>query len=423
MTPFLLSRKRNLLRRALCRALLGLIVLLGLLCRPSALLAQQVGGASAAESDSIPLLVRKQIEQLVKDLGHAYFPRREEAMSRLEKLGLLAVPALEAARRHEQLEIRHRVLRLLALTEVQSAQAHLEAFQKDADGRQNTTLPGFQAFRKIAGDGAQARAFFAKMYAAERQLLHAYERDPSAAVELMRNRYGFYRTTGIPELLPLESIAAMLLVALEERAKFSKDAAMYLLGHVTQDHVRFEFRKLASSEKPAGPGSAACKIFQKWLSTPIYDERLLAVLEMHCHRAPYDDGKQELLNFVAKILADPAFREKNAPEHVCMRVAAMSALQCAVPAWKAPAPGTMNRYVELLDSYLDDSAKGPYGVQVRDVAILTLNRFVPFPGGWKFKSFRSLDQPKILSFEAASYTSDEVRQAAIHKWRAKRKAG
>ncbi|MFO0851406.1 MAG: hypothetical protein U0871_23040 [Gemmataceae bacterium] len=125
------------------------------------LLAVTVVPAPAADP-AVPPEARTRAEELVRALGSPAFSDRDRATRELRKLGRLALPALIAARRDDNPEVRMRAAWLLPTAESDAVRVRLEAFLADEDGTTAHDLPGWPQFRRVAGADRSARELFAE---------------------------------------------------------------------------------------------------------------------------------------------------------------------------------------------------------------------------------------------------------------------
>lgn len=110
----------------------------------------------------VPPDTRTRAEELVRALGSPAFADRDRATRELRKLGRLALPALVAARRDDNPEVRMRAGWLLPTAESDAVRVRLEAFLADEDGTGTHDLPGWPQFRRVAGTDRPARELFAE---------------------------------------------------------------------------------------------------------------------------------------------------------------------------------------------------------------------------------------------------------------------
>src|SRR5262249_40685360 len=117
-------------------------------------------------------------ENLVRALGDHSYKVREQAGIDLLQLGRSAFAALQQGMQDENPEIRARCRRLWPRIFDLDLQARLDAFTADTDGKQVHDLPGWERFRKMAGDDRPARELFALMVRADGALMDQAENRP-----------------------------------------------------------------------------------------------------------------------------------------------------------------------------------------------------------------------------------------------------
>ena len=178
--------------------------------------------------------VQVRCRALVRQLGSEEYEEREEAQKRLAALGRSARAALlDGVSTSPDPEIRTRCAQLLPTASALDAQAKLETFLADADGRYEHDLAGWKRFRAVACDQwtfcghtlwsdpareKAARQIFVDMLAtqANRRLLLAIDGSRLELTELvvarkleLYERRGF-RGEGIGRELTLEEVGALL---------------------------------------------------------------------------------------------------------------------------------------------------------------------------------------------------------------------
>jgi outer membrane protein assembly factor BamB len=127
----------------------------------------------SAPQDSLPSA--ESLAQWVQQLGDPAFSVRSDAAERLMAAGIVAREACRAGLHSGDPEIRAACRRVLAIILDRDHRGRLDAFLADSEGRQTCDLPGWAAFRAIAGDGPEARALFAAMQRYETSTLESLE--------------------------------------------------------------------------------------------------------------------------------------------------------------------------------------------------------------------------------------------------------
>jgi hypothetical protein len=114
------------------------------------------------------------VDALVLQLGDSSFQRREEAARQLAKLGREAIPALERGLEHRDAEVRHQVVRLLALANRSERELLLAAFLEGHEPGA-PEFPGWGVVRQAYGQGCETRRLFVGMVRAEPELMQSLD--------------------------------------------------------------------------------------------------------------------------------------------------------------------------------------------------------------------------------------------------------
>lgn len=247
---------------------------------PLMLMTSLASGSEEASSGTFPedLELSQRAEQLVEDLGHSQFSRREQAADELKKLGLAARDALKSARRHPDAEIRFRSRRIFAIIQETDFLVRLEAFAKDLDGINSLSLPGWDRFQQAVGSSHDARALFVEMQRAEPELLEASEADSKRAAELFGERcrklYSARLPNGSRVEVPSSSVAALLFVAGTNDRAISLDSSSVLGYLCTQ--AAFQ-RSMSKQDRRELLKELMAHWFQHEQSRPTYQTLSLAM--------------------------------------------------------------------------------------------------------------------------------------------------
>jgi hypothetical protein len=101
---------------------------------------------------------------LVEKLASEVFEEREEAQDELAKMGRLAMPALlEGLNANPSPEVRFRCQALIPRASHDDIQARLATFLADTEGKFEHDMPGWNEFRKLAGESSVSRATFVEL--------------------------------------------------------------------------------------------------------------------------------------------------------------------------------------------------------------------------------------------------------------------
>lgn len=115
------------------------------------------------------------IALLVEQLGASGFAEREEANRLLLEIGADTLPALRAAERHTSVEVRERARRIRVEIDKAVFEQVTKRFILEPDSQQSFGLPGWNAFRKIAGDARTSKLLFVLMLRNQRDLAQYVE--------------------------------------------------------------------------------------------------------------------------------------------------------------------------------------------------------------------------------------------------------
>ena len=134
----------------------------------------------AGAIDPTPTL--SEIDQWIKELGHSQFFVRERAQQKLLDAGSVARDALQEASKNPNLEIRSRAARLLANVRRTEFQRRVENFL--AGKKMEDPLPGWESFRKLAGESEKTKLLFVDVVKGDEALLEAVESGKDVSAEL-----------------------------------------------------------------------------------------------------------------------------------------------------------------------------------------------------------------------------------------------
>jgi hypothetical protein len=127
---------------------------------------------------------RARVHELVLSLGSRDYRTREKATQDLSEMGRAAYAELRHGADDPDPEIRARCNRLLPHAYELEMKARIDAFVADTQGKHVHDLPGWERFRKLLGEDAIARDFFASMVRLDSRLMDAVERQsPSFGLE------------------------------------------------------------------------------------------------------------------------------------------------------------------------------------------------------------------------------------------------
>jgi hypothetical protein len=208
-------------------------------------------------------------EDLVRRLGDHSFEAREQASKELLRLGLAAKPALLAGARDPDLEIRRRCNDLLPAILEADRLVRLEAFIADKEGKRKHDLPGWERYRRVAGEDPAARELFVAMQRREPAFLTEAAKDSNRAGEacaalcgqLYQKLYG--GPSGSGRQLDLADLAPLLLVAGDPRTRVPDPARGMVCNFLYQPQARAAL---------ITPGSPFRKLALTWMERQTDDE-------------------------------------------------------------------------------------------------------------------------------------------------------
>jgi hypothetical protein len=350
----------------------------------------------------------QQIGQWIEQLDHDSYAIRQAAAEQLLNAGMPARgPLLEVAEGPDP-ETRAAARRLVALIDRTEFHRRLDAFARDADGRQGLTLPGWELFRKRVGQDPAARELFVDMQRQEGALLAA--------------------TFGVPSQ-PLDDVW-------EER-----------LVRLVQWQVTVGDRSV-----PPSLGTCATMLFLGSISETEVSDRGAVLVENLIQRPPIRENMQagNFRDAVRRLVVGWIMYCPNRNEVILSRrlyMASMNQLHETLPLaldiaqaadeFANVQPPTRaaavllvgqlgdREHVSQLEPLLDDAtvcaAVGPGGaaanVQLRDVALVVLLHLTgQQPAEYGYVHAR-LQPEQMFQLQTLSVQSDEQRAAALQKWR------
>lgn len=202
-------------------------------------LALSVGLANIAPANT-PVLSPKEREdavQLVTRLGNPSFKVREDAASRLVRLGRAVEPVLRQGLTYPDAEVRRRCERLIPLALNYDLEKQIRAFQADKDEKNPPVLPGWAKFKEAAGADDAARSLFVDMHRIDTEYMEQLEKDPAAAAKKLSARAegvynnmfngGWGRMT-----VTVEQVAFLLYPYMALKSKLDHNTQMYFTNGI-----------------------------------------------------------------------------------------------------------------------------------------------------------------------------------------------
>jgi hypothetical protein len=353
------------------------------------------------------------IAGLVQRLGSTDFKVREQASRQLFRIGLPAKPSLLEGANDPDPEVRRRCRDLLPRIVEADRQAKLAAFLDDKDGKLKHDLPGWERYRKIAGEDAAARQFFVEIQKGDIAFLRDAEKDPDHAgdrcgalcQDLVQRQQAFQFRNGRVDFtqIPLTEIAPLLLVAADPRVRIPVQQRYLFINLLYQSPVQEALRKSGASPFK--------KIVLAWMEHEIYDESISGSLFHTINQM----GLKEGLDMALK-----AVRSKK------LKGSALAGALVTVGKFGG------KEHVDLLESFLDDKAMiggfnfgkpgGNVGgnTQVRDAALAMLVRLTkqsPKEYGFAITEIQPPLEHLMDYANCLGFSSDERRTKAFEKWK------
>jgi hypothetical protein len=233
----------------------------------SQLAVQPVGNVASrpAATDSSPANAARWIQQL----GDDRFEVREEASRHLSQMTVEIQPALDAALRNPDPEVRVRVRRILETILKADLEKRLAAFADDVNDEKHLDLPGWSRYRKIIGGAGPARKLFVEMQRAEPNLFRAVDDGPAATATALERcilrdctqmvRIQMRMGTYGGNMVSLGSVSAMLFVGSDKNVAIADDLATQLVNMTNQQAIQ-------QAVNGSAQNAAVRKILGAWVS-------------------------------------------------------------------------------------------------------------------------------------------------------------
>ena len=184
----------------------------------------------------------------IQQLGDDRFEVREEASRHLSQLTIEIQPALDAALRNPDPEVRVRVRRILETILKAYLEKRLTAFAEDVNDEKHLDLPGWSRYQKVVGSNGPARKLFVEMQRAEPNLFRAVDDGPAATSTALEGcivrdcvqmvRIQMRRTSYGPNLVSLGSVSAMLFIGSDKNVPIADDVATQLVNMTNQQAIQ-----------------------------------------------------------------------------------------------------------------------------------------------------------------------------------------
>lgn len=353
----------------------------------------------------------ERIERWIQDLGNDAYAVRQEASERLLEAGEAAQVPLAKLAEGTDPETRTSARRLLAIIERTEFRRKVDAFAADVEGKQGRTLPGWNEFQKLVGSDLAARSLFVDMQRQEGPLIAAVlgksDRKPEslweARLQQLTRWEAPYGGRNVPPALG--SCAAMLFLgSLDSMNVTDTDVSQlaFLLQRppltqlTNQDATPTPLRKLALAWLVECPNRSDGSLLQ----------RINVISSI---------GLSDGLPFALRIISnDPLYM------HVQPLTKGRALLVVA--------QFGSRKNVDDVEPLLEDSTicislqqqlpgKPPLGVQVRDVALVTLLSLTEqSPSDYGYLNVH-MATPRSYQLQSIFRENDQQRAEAIAKWR------
>lgn len=220
----------------LSRTVTGLIVVAALL---------SLGGVLPAQDAAD----EQRIDRLLRGLTAAHFDVRRDSETRLRALGADALPILREVVSTEELEVRHRVERIIADVERRAVSEALDQLEQGEKPRNLELVYAWERFRDQFGNDHASRQLYAQMLRAEPTLMRAAD-GPAEDLEMEFERrcadLALRRGGSRQATPPLATVAALLFVGGQPECRPSAMAANCVNTIVQQG----EFRSTLNQSDP-----------------------------------------------------------------------------------------------------------------------------------------------------------------------------
>ena len=383
---------------------------------------EQSAGEDTAESHSRAADQQRAL-QLVELLSADDFNTRQAAGKQLLNLGAAALVHVERAARSHNLETRTRAQRLLVQLRDQCFKEDLDAFVRDVAGRKAATLPGWQEFQELMGDGGASREVYVDLFRAVPELFQAAYATKSPECEQPHTSNGPLALLIASRTKTLQNCVVRQQRGLpSEKDRHAASLALLLVGathpesvsprstqHLAQV-VRNQLKPLAKGEGEAA--YATRQLLSAWMLRSKTND--LYVLSQMLRLA--DELK---LNDVAPLAIAIATSERAyRPSHAQFRASAL------LVAGKLGDAEDIPSLASLLDDTAVCASQSGRGrqevelmdVEIRDVALaVTLHLAGEQPAEFGFEKAKSHDE-KLFLLHTLAFEDQESRAAALALW-------
>ncbi len=364
------------------------------------------GESAQPTATSKPAAPPAELATWIAQLGDQEFGVREDATRKIREVGLPAKPALVAALRHSDPEVRLRARR--CLTEILDAdfQTRLRAFE-NGQLADDQALPGWERFKVQIGDDAPARDLFVQMQKAEAGLMESVAAGGSVAAEAVALRcQQALQVSRIPDASmrqqpSLGMVSALLFVASDPSLKLPEQTQMLVFNFVNQQSFQTAIRSGTHQ-------SHARKLLGNWIAeTPSNN------LAYQTLRLAMQHDIQEGLKPALRIAL-----QKNLSSYMRM--------QGVLAVGKLGKPHHAADLVPLLDdatvctsrTTVVNGKRTTYRIEMRDVTVAVLAHLTNQPlKDYGLQAVRT-DPNMLFNTGTLGFSENEQRDAAIKKMKA-----
>ncbi|MBI2479317.1 MAG: hypothetical protein HYV60_11985 [Planctomycetia bacterium] len=341
--------------------------------------------------------VRVLASDLVARLGHQEFAVRERSAAELIALEVDAKAALEVGAESQNREIRHRSAKLLALVSEIDLQRRFEHFKNATDPEQDYGLPGWDSYRKVAGDSVAARSIFVAMHEDESHLLRQIDDGPKRIADALANRCDQLRGRAMFESVQIRlgTIATLLFLATLDDVEISPliPSVVYIAcgGSTFKDAIN------------SGPGrEVLATLTERWIA-----RQSLQGITYALHLG-LSNNLKGTLSRAREVLETPVASASDRI-YACLCLAKFGD--------ESDFP-KLNGYLENVNICAQDQVDGKIVVtEMRDLALATLVRIAKQePKDFGFDRLVE-DRELVFSLQSLGFRDEQSRVLAIASWR------
>lgn len=375
------------------------------------------GGTVRADEPSAeraPAATDAAIRRWIDELDSNEYAVRERATSALIRAGSAAQSQLREAAESVDLETQLRARRTLAIVLETAREQQITAFENDADGSGNATLPGWERARPRLGESAELRKLFGEMYRSESSLFAEYERGGKAAAAAFEKRVRFLSEARSPRSAAARnhryrwsnrvlrhSVRALLLVGSDPEVAVSTNIVQV-------------FDQLLQQTLPAQSlkGSLADNPLRAWIGDWIEHRSTDATLQMRHLQLGMMYGIERTLPLARRVLREDA-SDVHRKRDAILCIAKFGGIGDA----HILEPLLVNEARLRTSQRRENNRKVNIESQVRDVALAALVRITQQDPSDYGMIKQSAAEPFPFVPNAFFFTDDAAREKALAKWK------